>query len=88
MICRDFNEFYQWIYEDLKAKESIRILFQSLKELANIYIVPQKDLSSLIHDDLRFKGIFRVEDLWDFLKARNDYKKISKMAEFEKCSIC
>jgi hypothetical protein len=63
-------------------------MFKGLKELVNIYIVTdQASLKQLVKDQTRYGGVFRVEDMYEFLERRTDYEKIKSKVKESDCCI-
>lgn len=85
-LSSDLNKYYEWA-SDLRNGTLSR-LFAVVKELGNVYIVetPQ-DLKELINDHNRFQGQLRVEELYELLASRTDYKQIQKGLDNKDCCI-
>lgn len=79
VIC-DLTEYYNWAIS-LRNPEVTK-LFSVLKELGNLYIVEgAADLKEMVHDTARYQGLMRVEDIYELLQGRADWKKIQKEVE-------
>eukprot|EP00842_Homolaphlyctis_polyrhiza_P006401 jgi/Hompol1/6762/HPOL_003799-RA len=85
LIC-DMNKYYEWAL-------SVRIsavtrMFGVLKELGNLFLADGSDeLRNLVHDAPRFQGALRVEEIYELLQSRTDYRKIQKHIEAKDCTI-
>ncbi|KAI9223963.1 exocyst complex component Sec10-domain-containing protein [Blastocladiella britannica] len=85
LMC-DVNSYYAWS-ESLRNPEVIR-MFKGLKELVNIYIVTDlPSLKQLVKEQTRFHGVFRVEDVYEFIECRSDYDKIKSKVKESECTI-
>ncbi|KAJ3287455.1 F-box protein: endocytic membrane traffic, recycling ReCYcling 1 [Borealophlyctis nickersoniae] len=85
LIC-DFNRYYQWA--QAQRVSSIAKLFQVLKELGNLYLADGgEELKKLVHDQSRYQGALRIEEIYELLQSRTDYKKIQKYVESKECII-
>ncbi|KAJ3359415.1 F-box protein: endocytic membrane traffic, recycling ReCYcling 1 [Allomyces javanicus] len=85
MLC-DVNAYQEWA-DKLRNAEVSR-LFRALKELVNVYIVGEVSiLKQLVKDQARYNGVFRVEDLYEFVERRTDYEKIRGRIRESECMI-
>ncbi|KNE57705.1 hypothetical protein AMAG_04564 [Allomyces macrogynus ATCC 38327] len=85
MLC-DVNAYQEWA-DKLRNAEVSR-LFRALKELVNVYIVGEVSiLKQLVKDQARYNGVFRVEDLYEFVERRTDYEKIRGRIRESECVI-
>lgn len=83
ILISDLNYYYDFIVNVLKQK-NITPLFVGLKELAQLYLIQTKDskeLGKLISDLNKFNGIFRQEEIYEFVQKRSDWFKIKKDVE-------
>ena len=82
----DLNQYYEWAVTNRFS--SVVNLFQVLKELGNIFLADgSQELRHLVHDTSRFHGVLRIEEIYELLESRTDYKKIQKHVEATECSI-
>lgn len=85
LIC-DLNAYHAWS-QTLKTVEVTK-LFNALKELANIYIVSDRaSLKPLLKDQSRYHGVFRVEEVYEFVERRADYEKVKDKVKESECII-
>ena len=85
LIC-DMNRYYDWAYS--MHISSLSKLFQVLKELGNLFLADgSEELSKLVHDAPRFQNALRVEEIYELMQSRTDYKKIQKQVEAKECII-
>jgi len=78
----DVNHYHRFILT-LKNSSIIQY-FNALRELAQIYLIdPQhaKQMAAVIADGQRFKGIFRVEEVYEFVTRRSDWYQVKKDVE-------
>jgi recyclin-1 len=67
---------------------SVSKLFQVLKELGSLFLADGgEELRKQVHDLPRFQGALRIEEIYELLGSRTDYKKIQKMVETKECII-
>lgn len=63
-------------------------MFQALKELGNLFLADgSEELRSLVHDVPRFNGALRIEEIYELLQSRTDYREIRTQVEAKECSI-
>ena len=63
-------------------------MFQALKELGNLFLADgSEELCSLVHDLPRFNGSLRIEEIYELLQSRTDYKEIRTQVEGKECII-
>lgn len=58
--------------------------FAALKELGHIFIIDgaeAKAIGQLVADMSRYGGVFRVEDIYEFVQRRADWLKVKKEVE-------
>ncbi|KAL7749578.1 F-box protein: endocytic membrane traffic, recycling ReCYcling 1 [Sorochytrium milnesiophthora] len=85
-LISDLNAYHAWS-QTLRNSEVVRH-FKALKELANIYIVSdQAGLRELVKDPHRYAGIFRVEEVYEFIERRQDYDKIKSKVRENECVV-
>ncbi|CCH46180.1 Recyclin-1 [Wickerhamomyces ciferrii] len=83
ILISDLNLYYDFIINTLKQK-NITPLFIGLKEIGQLYLVStqdSKELGKLIGDLSKFNGIFRQEEIYDFVQKRADWFKVKKDVE-------
>ncbi|KAJ3358289.1 F-box protein: endocytic membrane traffic, recycling ReCYcling 1 [Allomyces javanicus] len=85
LMC-DINAYAAWA-DNLRNADVAR-LFKALKELTNIYVVSDiASLKPLVKDQTRYAGVFRVEDMYEFLECRTDFEKIKSRVKESECVI-
>jgi recyclin-1 len=85
LIC-DFNRYFDWAYS-LRMTPATKT-YQALKELGNLFLADgSEELRSLVHDMPRFNGALRIEEIYELLQSRTDYKEIRKQVEAKECII-
>lgn len=85
VIC-DLTEYYNWAIS-LRNSEVTK-MFAVLKEVGNLYIVESAaDLKEMVHDMNRYQGQMRVEEIYELLQGRADWKKIQKQVEVSDVSF-
>ena len=63
-------------------------LFQALKEIPYLYLAADgEELKKMVHDQPRLQGAFRIEEIYELVACRTDYKKIQKYVENKECTI-
>lgn len=63
-------------------------MFKALKELGNLFLADgSEELRSLVHDSPRFNGALRIEEIYELLQSRTDYKEIRSQVEAKECCI-
>ncbi|KAJ2993525.1 F-box protein: endocytic membrane traffic, recycling ReCYcling 1 [Globomyces sp. JEL0801] len=83
---RDLNMYYDWAYS-LRVTSATK-MFQALKELGKLFLADGSDeLRALVHDLPRFNGALRIEEIYELLQSRTDYKQIQKQVEAKECCI-
>jgi recyclin-1 len=58
--------------------------YAALKEVGHLYIIEEgqgKAVASIVTDMVRFEGIFRPEEVYEFVQCRQDWLKIKKDVE-------
>ena len=86
LLISDINAYYDWAVS-LRVGNTTK-LFQVLKELGNLFLADgSEELSELVHDTSRFQPALRVEELYELLRSRTDYKKIQKKIEAKDCAV-
>lgn len=84
-LISDLNLYYDFILSHIKAnKRQIVPLFQSLKQLGNIYLISGTDskaIGKLVSDLSKFNGIFGQEEIYEFVQRRQDWSQIKRHVE-------
>ncbi|ORX66680.1 Sec10-domain-containing protein [Basidiobolus meristosporus CBS 931.73] len=86
-LISDLNLYHEWACSSLRGQPEAISYFTALKELGNIYIVSPDHLRELLHDARRYQGVLRIEDVYEFVALRSDYRKIAKKVEIEDCIV-
>jgi recyclin-1 len=85
LIC-DFNRYFDWAFS--LRNSSATKMYQALKELGNLFLADGSDeLRAAVHDMPRFNGALRIEEIYELMQSRTDYKEIRKQVEAKECSI-
>ncbi|KAJ3168848.1 F-box protein: endocytic membrane traffic, recycling ReCYcling 1 [Geranomyces variabilis] len=85
-LILDLNTFYTW--STTLRVSSVKKMFEVLKELGNLFLADGGDeLRKLVHDLPRYQGQLRIEEVYELLASRTDYKKIQKYVETKECCI-
>ncbi|KAJ3080943.1 F-box protein: endocytic membrane traffic, recycling ReCYcling 1 [Rhizoclosmatium hyalinum] len=85
LIC-DMNKYHEWATTLRVA--SVPRLFLVLKELGALFMADGGDeLRNLVHDTERYQGALPVEEIYELLASRTDYKKIQKFVEAKECIV-
>lgn len=86
LMC-DVNAYCSW-GTSAGLSDSI-VLFETLKEIMNVFIVTDVPaLKNLLRDPERYAGVFRVEEVYEFVRRRTDYMKIKSQVKESECVIC
>ncbi|TPX66932.1 hypothetical protein SpCBS45565_g04088 [Spizellomyces sp. 'palustris'] len=85
-LIYDLNQYYEWA-STLRVA-SLKKLFEVLKEVGNLFLADGgEELRKLVHDLPRYQGALRIEEIYELLASRTDYKKIQKYMESKDCII-
>ncbi|KNC99171.1 uncharacterized protein SPPG_05425 [Spizellomyces punctatus DAOM BR117] len=85
-LIYDLNRYYEWACTLRVA--SVKKLFEVLKEVGNLFLADGgEELRKLVHDLPRYQGALRIEEIYELLASRTDYKKIQKYMESKDCII-
>lgn len=85
VIC-DLNHYFQFI-EGLR-QPSITARFAALKRMGSLYIVAEpKELAKMVQDPTLSHGMMRPEEMYEFLRARCDFKTIESNIDAEMYGI-
>ncbi|KAK6344014.1 F-box protein: endocytic membrane traffic, recycling ReCYcling 1 [Orbilia brochopaga] len=82
VLISDVNHYTQFIVR--LRNSGLTQYYNALRELAQIYLIdPQhaKQMAAVIADGTRFKGIFTVEEVYEFVTRRSDWYQIKKDVE-------
>lgn len=80
------NKYYDWAYS-LRLNQATK-MFQALKELGNLFLADgSEELRGMVHDLPRFNGALRIEEIYELLQSRVDYKQIRAQVEAKDCII-
>lgn len=78
----DFNLYHT--YASSLRQITIMPYFAALKEIGHIFIIEEgqgKAVGSVVTDVIRFEGIFRPEEVYEFVQCRADWLKIKRDVE-------
>jgi recyclin-1 len=78
----DFNLYHT--YASSLRQITIVPYFAALKEIGHIFIIEEgqgKAVGSVVTDVIRFEGIFRPEEVYEFVQCRTDWLKIKRDVE-------
>ncbi|KAF3916788.1 Recyclin-1 [Dactylellina cionopaga] len=82
VLISDINHYTQFI---VKLRNSgLTQYYNALRELVQIYLIDAqhaKQMAAVIADGTRFKGIFTVEEVYEFVTRRSDWYQIKKDVE-------
>ena len=85
VIC-DLNHYFQFI-ESLR-QPSLTARFAALKRVGSLYIVSEpKELAKMVQDPMLSHGMMRPEEMYEFLRARCDFKTIESNIDAEMYGI-
>lgn len=79
---RDLNLYHT--YASSLRQLNIMPYFVALKEVGHIFIIEEgqgKAVGTVVADVIRFEGIFRPEEVYEFVQCRADWLKIKKDVE-------
>lgn len=84
-LISDLNLYYDFILTHIKSnKKMIFPLFQALKKVGSIYLIggdEAKAIGQLVSDLSKFNGIFRQEEIYEFVQRRQDWSMIKRHVE-------
>ena len=78
----DFNLYHT--YANSLRQIKIMPYYAALKEIGHIYIIEEgqgKAVASIVTDVIRFEGIFRPEEVYEFVHCRQDWLRIKRDVE-------
>ncbi|VDB89198.1 Bgt-2637 [Blumeria graminis f. sp. tritici] len=81
-LISDMNLFFLYT-KSLKNSELIEY-FKALKELSQLYLIAPihaKEIAEVIADSSRFGGIFRAEEVYEFVERRADWFSVRRDVE-------
>ncbi|KAJ1680202.1 F-box protein: endocytic membrane traffic, recycling ReCYcling 1 [Spiromyces aspiralis] len=82
-LIADLNLFNDWAMRHLEDPDNLAY-FAALKDLANCFILAPKDLRPFLRDQYtrrKFDSIMRLEEVYDIVACRADYRHIRTMVE-------
>lgn len=88
VFSSDLNSYYTWA--TTLNNTQVAKMFGVLKELGNIFIVDGsniQELKDLVHDQERFQGQLRLDEIYELVSSRVDYKKVKGALESKECVI-
>lgn len=84
-LISDLNLYYDFVLTHIKSnKKMIFPLFQALKKVGSIYLIggdEAKAIGQLVSDLSKFNGIFRQEEIYEFVQRRQDWPMIKRHVE-------
>ncbi|EGW31997.1 uncharacterized protein SPAPADRAFT_152318 [Spathaspora passalidarum NRRL Y-27907] len=84
-LISDVNSYYDFMYTQIKTNKRLVLpLYQSLQKVANIYLIGGEDskaIGKLIVDLSKFNGIFKQEEIYEFVQRRQDWNDIKRDVE-------
>lgn len=84
-LISDLNLYYDFILTHIRSnKKLIYPLFQALKKIGSIYLIggdEAKAIGQLVSDLSKFNGIFRQEEIYEFVQRRQDWPVIKRHVE-------
>lgn len=83
VLISDLNHYYDFVTLTLRQK-NITPFFVALKEVGQLYLIDTKDskeLGKLVMDLTNFNGIFKQEEIYEFVQSRSDWTKIKRDVE-------
>jgi recyclin-1 len=82
----DMNRYHTW--STTLRVASVPRLFQVLKALGPLYMSEGgNELRGLVHDNERYQGALRPEEIYELLACRTDYRKIKGFVESKECLV-
>ncbi|KAJ1770800.1 F-box protein: endocytic membrane traffic, recycling ReCYcling 1 [Coemansia sp. RSA 1843] len=81
-LIADLNLYYDWAADNVDP-ETLRF-FTALKDLANCFILAPRDLRGFLRDQYSrhtFDGVMRIEEIYDVVACRADYRAIRSQVE-------
>ncbi|KAJ1720699.1 F-box protein: endocytic membrane traffic, recycling ReCYcling 1 [Coemansia erecta] len=81
-LIADLNLYYDWAQANVDA-DTLRF-FAALKDLANCFILPPRDLRGFLREQYSrrtFDGVMRSEEVYDVVACRADYRAIRGQVE-------
>lgn len=84
-LISDLNLYYEFVLTHIKSnKKMIFPLFQALKKVGSVYLIggdEAKAIGQLVSDLSKFNGIFRQEEIYEFVQRRQDWPIIKRHVE-------
>jgi len=79
-VIADLNTYYVFIASPKVAQ--ITSEFSQLNMLEHVYVVEDaRDLAQTVRDVTRYRGAYRLEDIYEFIQRWSDGKKIEKTVD-------
>jgi recyclin-1 len=81
-LISDTNIYYGYI-RSLRNSELLEY-FRALRELSQIYLIGKenaRDIAEVVADGKRFGGVFRAEEVYEFVERRADWFSVKKEVE-------
>lgn len=81
-LISDTNIYYGYI-RSLRNSELLEY-FRALRELSQIYLIGKenaRDIAEVVADSKRFGGVFRAEEVYEFVERRADWFLVKKEVE-------
>jgi recyclin-1 len=75
---------HYFLYIETLRNQDLLLYFKALRELAQIYLISPsdaKDMATVIADGDRFHGIFRAEEVYEFVERRVDWYQVKRNVE-------
>ena len=80
------NKYCEW--SSTLRVASVSKHFLVLKEIGYLYLSENaEEIKKMIQENPLYQQSFRIEEMYELLGARTDYKKISKKIESRECCI-
>ena len=81
-VISDLNYYFHFI--ETLEHPSLLTLFGALKRVASLFIIDEpKELAKLVQDTTLSNGTMRPEEMYEFLRARCDFKTIESNVDAE-----
>ena len=85
-VISDLNYYFHFI--ETLEQPSLLTLFGALKRVASLFIIDEpKELAKLVQDTTLSNGTMRPEEMYEFLRARCDFKTIESNVDAEMYGI-
>lgn len=85
-VISDLNHYFQFI--ETLGQASLIQLFGALKRIGSLYIVDDpRELAKMVQDTSLSDGTLRPEEMYEFLRARCDFKTMESKIDAEMYGI-